>query len=70
MPGQVPVILLSPLAVDRKEQGSGLGRNLLRDAVLRSVGASEIIGVRLEADKCAHDDSHSLCVPSTRHGHP
>jgi predicted N-acetyltransferase YhbS len=46
MPDPVPVILLSRLAVDRQEQGSGLGRNLLRDAILRSVAASEIIGVR------------------------
>ncbi len=46
MPDPVPVILLSRLAVDRKEQGSGLGKHLLRDAILRSVAASEIIGVR------------------------
>ncbi len=46
MPDPIPVILLSRLAVDRKEQGSGLGKNLLRDAILRSVDASEIIGVR------------------------
>ena len=46
MPDPVPVILLSRLAVDRRAQGSGLGRNLLRDAILRSVEASEIIGVR------------------------
>lgn len=46
MPDPVPVILLSRLAVDRKEQSSGLGKNLLRDAILRSVEASEIIGVR------------------------
>ncbi len=46
MPDPVPVILLSRLAVDRKEQGYGLGKNLLRDAILRSVEASEIIGVR------------------------
>lgn len=46
MPDPVPVILLSRLAVDHKEQGSGLGKNLLRDAVLRSIEASEIIGVR------------------------
>lgn len=46
MPDPVPVILLSRLAVDRDEQGSGLGKNLLRDAILRSVEASEIIGVR------------------------
>jgi predicted N-acetyltransferase YhbS len=46
MPDPVPVILLSRLAVDLKEQGSGLGKNLLRDAILRSVEASDIIGVR------------------------
>ncbi|WP_347352775.1 GNAT family N-acetyltransferase [Intrasporangium sp.] len=46
MPDPVPVILLSRLAVDRTEQGSGLGKNLLRDAILRSIRASEIVGVR------------------------
>lgn len=46
MPDPVPVILLSRLAVDCKEQGSGLGKNLLRDAILRAVEASDIIGVR------------------------
>lgn len=46
MPEPLPVILLSRLAVDSKEQGSGLGKDLLRDAILRSVEASEIIGVR------------------------
>lgn len=46
MPDPVPVILLSRLAVDRKEQGSGVGRHLLRDAILRSVEASENIGAR------------------------
>ncbi len=46
LPDPVPVILLSRLAVDRTEQGTGLGKNLLRDAILRSVEASEIIDVR------------------------
>lgn len=36
------MILLSRLAVDRTEQGSGLGKHLLRDAILRSVAASGI----------------------------
>jgi predicted N-acetyltransferase YhbS len=40
------VILLGRLAVDRKEQRSGLGSHLLRDAIIRSVEAAEIIGVR------------------------
>lgn len=46
MPDRVPVILLSRLAVDRTQQALGLGKNLLRDAILRSVRASEVIGVR------------------------
>lgn len=46
MPDPVPVALLGRLAIDRRWQGKGVGRALLRDAVLRVLGAAEIIGVR------------------------
>lgn len=46
MPDPVPVVLLGRLAVDRKWQGRGFGADLLRDAVLRVVGAAESVGVR------------------------
>jgi GNAT superfamily N-acetyltransferase len=46
MPNPVPVALLGRLAVDKSCQGQGMGRALLRDAVLRVVGAAERIGVR------------------------
>jgi predicted N-acetyltransferase YhbS len=46
MPDPVPVILLSRLAVDIKEQGNGLGKHLLRDAITRCVGVAEQVGVR------------------------
>jgi GNAT superfamily N-acetyltransferase len=46
MPDPVPVALLGRLAIDRGWQGRGLGAALLRDAVLRVVGAAETIGVR------------------------
>lgn len=46
MPDPTPVILLSRLAVDTQEQGRGLGKHLLRDAVSRSVAAADIVGVR------------------------
>jgi GNAT superfamily N-acetyltransferase len=46
LPEQVPVIVLARLAVDRKSQGQGLGKALLRDAIARTLGASEIAGVR------------------------
>lgn len=42
----VPVILLARLAVDVAEKGKGLGTGLLKDALLRSVHAAEIIGCR------------------------
>lgn len=46
MPDPVPVIVLGRLAVDREYRNRGLGRALFRDAALRSIQASEIIGVR------------------------
>ena len=46
MPDPIPVMVLGRLAVDRRWQGQGLGRGLLRDAVLRSLKAAEIAGIR------------------------
>jgi predicted N-acetyltransferase YhbS len=46
MPDPVPVLLLGRLAVDRTWHGKGLGADLLSDAIVRSVGAAETIGVR------------------------
>ena len=42
----VPVVLLARLAVDRAKQGHGLGAALLKNAILRTLGAAEAIGVR------------------------
>jgi ribosomal protein S18 acetylase RimI-like enzyme len=45
MPDPVPVIVLGRLAIDASEQGGGLGRALLRDAVLRITAAAHEVGV-------------------------
>lgn len=45
-PGPVPVVVLGRLAVDKDYQGQGLGRGLLRDAILRTLQAADIIGGR------------------------
>ena len=45
MPDPGPVIVLGRLAVDASEQGNGLGRALLRDAVLRVAAAAREVGV-------------------------
>lgn len=46
MPDPIPAVLLSRLATDLKEQGMGLGANLLRDAITKAVEASRVIGAR------------------------
>ena len=46
MPDPVPVMVLGRLAVDKSFQGRGVGAGLLRDAVLRTVQAAEIAGIR------------------------
>ncbi len=42
----IPVMVLARLAVDRGEQGRGLGRALLKDVLLRTARAAEIAGIR------------------------
>jgi GNAT superfamily N-acetyltransferase len=46
LPDPVPVMVIGRLAVDRAYQGRGIGQGLLRDAVLRTVQAAEIAGIR------------------------
>ncbi len=46
MPDPVPVMVLGRLAVDKTFQGRHVGAGLLRDAVLRTVQAAEIAGIR------------------------
>lgn len=45
-PDPVPVMVIGRLAVDRTRQGHGLGHALLRDAVLRTLQAADIVGIR------------------------
>jgi GNAT superfamily N-acetyltransferase len=60
MPDPIPVILLSRLAIDRKEQKTGLGRHLLRDAITRCVQAADIVGVRAILVHALHDGARSF----------
>jgi predicted N-acetyltransferase YhbS len=45
MPDPLPVLLLGRLAIDRRQHNEGLGRALLRDAMLRSVHVASNAGV-------------------------
>jgi GNAT superfamily N-acetyltransferase len=42
----IPVVILTRLGVDLDEQGRGLGRALVRDALLQTASAATLIGVR------------------------
>jgi GNAT superfamily N-acetyltransferase len=46
MPDPVPVMVIGRLAIDLRFQGHGLGSALLRDAILRTMQAAEIAGIR------------------------
>jgi GNAT superfamily N-acetyltransferase len=46
MPDPVPVMVIGRLAIDLNFQGRGIGSALLKDAVLRTVQAAEIVGIR------------------------
>ena len=42
----VPVMILARLAIDQKYQRQGLGKALLKDALLRTAQAADIAGIR------------------------
>ena len=46
MPDPIPVAVLGRLAVDRSQQGKGLGRSQFRDCALRVAHAADTIGIR------------------------
>lgn len=46
MPNPIPVMILGRLAVDKNFQNYGIGSGLLKDAILRTVAAAEIAGIR------------------------
>jgi GNAT superfamily N-acetyltransferase len=53
----VPVMVLARLAVDTRWKGKGLGAGLLKDAMLRTVNASEIAGIRAIVVDAKNDDA-------------
>jgi len=65
----VPVMLLARLAVDRRWHNQGVGKALLKDAMLRTLQAADIAGIRALAvhakdDAAKHFYEHFDFVPS------
>ncbi len=47
MPNPIPVMVLGRLAVDKAWQQHGIGKGLLKDAVLRTIRVSQDAGIRV-----------------------
>ena len=43
---RIPIMVLARLAVDRSEQGTGIGKGMLKDALRRTAQAADIAGMR------------------------
>jgi GNAT superfamily N-acetyltransferase len=56
----VPVLVLARLAVGVKDQGRGIGAGLLKDAILRTVAAADIAGIRAMAVHARKDTARSF----------
>lgn len=53
----IPVMVLARLAVDHGEQGRGLGKGLLKDALRRTAAAADIAGIRALFVTAKDDDA-------------
>ncbi|PWW04345.1 acetyltransferase (GNAT) family protein [Hoeflea marina] len=56
----VPVMLLARLAVSLNWQGKGVGGGLLRDAILRTLQAADIAGIRALTVHAKDEDARSF----------
>lgn len=56
----VPLMLLARLAVSQMWQGKGVGSGLLKDAMLRTIQAAEIGGIRALAAHAKNDNARAF----------
>jgi GNAT superfamily N-acetyltransferase len=56
----VPIMLLARLAVDKRWQGEGVGKALLKDAMLRTLQAADIAGIRAFAVHAKDEDARNF----------
>lgn len=56
----VPLMVLARLATDRRWQGQGIGKGMLRDAMLRTLNAADIAGIRAFAVHAKDDHARAF----------
>lgn len=62
MPDPVPVVIVGRMAVDEKCERKGIGKGLIRDAVIRTLGAAEVVGVRAILIHAKSEESRKFYV--------
>jgi GNAT superfamily N-acetyltransferase len=70
MPDPIPVMVIGRLAVDRAFQGKGVGCALLRDAILRTVQAARIVGIRAILVRAISDKARQFYERAGFHAFP
>lgn len=60
MPDPVPVMIIGRMAVDQSCQKQKIGRGMLRDAILRTVQAAEIAGIRAILVHAKSEDAKAI----------
>jgi GNAT superfamily N-acetyltransferase len=66
----VPVVLLARLAVDEREQKGGLGKDLLKHAMLTVLRISDLIGIRAMFVEAKHDEARGFYEHFGFESHP
>ena len=56
----IPIMLLARLTVSREHQRKGIGPALLKDAMLRTLGAADIAGIRAFAVHAKDEEARSF----------
>lgn len=70
MPDPIPVMVLGRLAVDRNWHRQGVGKGMLKDAVQRTVAASQHIGIRAILVHAISDEAHDYYIQCGFHESP
>lgn len=55
----IPIMILARLAVDQREQGKGIGRGLLKNALQRTAQAADIAGIRALVVHAKNDEART-----------
>ncbi len=70
MPSPIPVMVLGRLAVDKAWQNRGLGKGLLKDALLRTLQVAEIAGIRAVLVHALSDEARDFYLKNGFHASP